>query len=212
MHSPRRTRGFTLIELLVVMAIIATLAGLGMAGIPAIMRSADKAKCQDNLREIGKMLRIYETDHNGLPDAEGAAFVLATWGRYFDKNEKNAKIFYCPSTKNKPPADLADMTPDAIDYTGPMTRGMNRRNRLSMSEPNAAVKAISGNKVPDQSSSESLDTLKDSLPHAGKGVCVLYLDGSTGWIESADFQDEIVQYGPESQNEQLKLLKPGFDG
>ena len=42
MHVPTARRGFTLIELLVVMAIIATLAGLGVVGIPAYLRNADK--------------------------------------------------------------------------------------------------------------------------------------------------------------------------
>ena len=52
---PRGAAGFTLIELLVVMAIIATLAGLGMVGIPRILRQADITQAKSNLGEIYKV-------------------------------------------------------------------------------------------------------------------------------------------------------------
>ena len=157
------------------------------------------------------MLRLYETTNRGLPRADGGAFVLAIWGREVDRNEKGADIFYCPSTKRRPPADL-ELTPEEIDYTGPdlSTAMANRRNGLSMSEQNAAVKGIVANKVPTAEDYQTLEELKDNLPHAGKGVCVLYLDGATGWIDAADFTDSIPVYGPDSPKESLRLLKPGF--
>jgi prepilin-type N-terminal cleavage/methylation domain-containing protein len=213
MRTLRPNRGFTLIELLVVMAIIATLAGLGVVGIPAYLRNADKLKCQDHLRQIGGMLRIYESENKGLPRADGAAFVLAIWGRQLDKNEKTAEVFFCPSTKRfKDFQGKIDLEPDDIDFTGPDFTAImaTRRNGLSTSEPNAAVKAISGNKVPRSDEYQSTDDLKKDLPHAGKGVCILYLDGSVDWVEAAQFQDDIPVYGPESPKESLRMLKPGF--
>ena len=64
-------RGFTLIELLVVMAIIATLAGLGVVGLPGLFRRNDKIKCEDNLRQIYQQNVAYQTDHQEPAGADG---------------------------------------------------------------------------------------------------------------------------------------------
>ena len=119
-----RSRGFTLIELLVVMSIIATLAGLAIVGVPAYLRSADKIKCADNLKSIYQMLMLYETDHRGLPTADGSAFVLAIWGKQLDKTSKGAEVFYMdPHVPRLRGADwpggrdLVSIDPGSIPYS-----------------------------------------------------------------------------------------------
>jgi prepilin-type N-terminal cleavage/methylation domain-containing protein len=102
---PVPDRGFTLVELLTVMAIIATLAALGLTSIPAIIRNSQKTACQSNLQEIHKLLRIYEANNKRLPTASGSSFVLAVWGgQYLDKGVKEAELFFCPSTGRRPGA------------------------------------------------------------------------------------------------------------
>lgn len=56
-------RGFTLIEMMVVVLIIATLAGIGTVVVRSGIRSAHKASCLSNLRQIGVGLELYLQDN-----------------------------------------------------------------------------------------------------------------------------------------------------
>jgi type II secretory pathway pseudopilin PulG len=202
-----------LIELLVVMAIIATLAGIGIVGVPYYIRQAHKTKCATNLTELHRFLLMYEQDFGAMPSADGSSFVLAIWGNPMDKAEKEAALFFCPSTKNKPFPDLSNVTPEGIDYTGPdQSSKAAGRNRLSVSMAGASSIPIICNKLPDPAEIQSADDRARMLPHAGKGFNVLFLNGSVEWIPSSNFPDDLPVIGPESHDERFQSLKSGFDG
>lgn len=128
--NPKMARsGFTLVELLVVMAIIATLAGVG---VPALIKQQKKGHLSEavqNVKQIGIYLSEFEQEYGSYPDANTAKQVAENTDTPISSGNsandrfrqiinagmaKSESVFYCKTSYTNKPDNIYEPSDKAL--------------------------------------------------------------------------------------------------
>jgi prepilin-type N-terminal cleavage/methylation domain-containing protein len=206
-HDRKRRAGFTLIELLVVIAIIAILAGMLLPALSRGKESSRRAKCLNNLRQLGIGMVLYADDNaDKVVEARGGAVQIALnppEERLVSQlglvvSNRTASIWTCPNRPTFPQFERDfDQWIIGYQYFGGIKTWINPAGQFasrspvkaSLAQPDWVLAADALMKI-DRQWGGGRDTAFKNMPQhqAGGGNRPpvggnqLFMDGSARWI------------------------------
>jgi prepilin-type N-terminal cleavage/methylation domain-containing protein len=131
LHSGSRQHAFTLIELLVVIAIIAILIALLLPAVQQVREAANRAACQNNMKQLGIATHNFNDTYHTLPafdglsskdDAYPASWTSGGWGTTHNTALYGSwALDLLPFLEQQPIIDEVELSYKAYGYNDPQS-------------------------------------------------------------------------------------------
>jgi len=198
---------FTLLELMVVIAIITVLAALLVPSLKEAREKANRAKCMNNLRQVGLSIEYYKEDNDqSYPIKAPTSFNYGQKTVYMgilgsNYLRANFGVFKCPSNRNLYDSSNRTNSLGQIDYeinSGIYSMKANGTNGFNhgplgnemITQPTLAVVIYDWpgpNFYPEMGGPLNPDTYP--RPHASGGINAYFVDGHSAWISVEEADD-----------------------